>query len=304
MGDSLIEIQRLTKSFGEVSALKEVDLSISDGIFGLIGPNGAGKTTLFRILLNLVQQDSGRARIFGLDVVKDSIKIRKQIGVLHERPTYPPFLSPIEYLSRMSRLYKRQRDPEELLELVGLLSARNRKIGNLSAGMYQRLGIAQSLMGFPKLVFLDEPTSNLDVIGRSEVLDLIMKLNKEDETSFVISSHILSELQTICSNLVFLANGKVLEEGSMTDIIKRHASDRIRIITSDASKLAQILKQVQWIDKIHIAGTSTIIISSTLDLEAVRTRISNIVKDSSLAVYDMSKATDLEEIFKEVIRDV
>ncbi len=303
MGDTIIEIQSLSKSFGEVSALNEVDLAIPSGIFGLIGPNGAGKTTLFRVLLNLIQPDSGTAQIFGHDIVKDTIEIRKQIGVLHEHPTYPSFLSPLEYLSRMSKLYEIQRDPEELLEFVSLLPAKDRQIGNLSAGMYQRLGIAQSLMGYPKLVFLDEPTSNLDVTGRSEVLELIMRLHKDTGTSFVISSHILSELQTICSDVAFLGNGVVLEGGSMMDIMKRHSSDRIRIITSDATQLAHFLEKTSWSERVRIAGASTVTLSSSLELDNVRMKITEIIKNQPLEVFDVHRATDLEDIFKEVIKD-
>ncbi len=201
-----------------------------------------------------------------------------------EHPTYPSFLSPLEYLSRMSKLYEIQRDPEELLEFVSLLPAKDRQIGNLSAGMYQRLGIAQSLMGYPKLVFLDEPTSNLDVTGRSEVLELIMRLHKDTGTSFVISSHILSELQTICSDVAFLGNGVVLEGGSMMDIMKRHSSDRIRIITSDATQLAHFLEKTSWSERVRIAGASTVTLSSSLELDNVRMKITEIIKNQPLII--------------------
>ncbi|MHA1481196.1 MAG: ATP-binding cassette domain-containing protein [Candidatus Thorarchaeota archaeon] len=303
MGDIIIEIRSLTKSFGEVRALREIDLTIPSGIFGLIGPNGAGKTTLFRILLDLIRPDSGSAHILGLDVRKESLAIRKQLGVLHERPTYPSFLTPLTYLSRMSKLYEKQRDPEELLDIVDLLYAKNRKIGNLSAGMYQRLGIAQSLMGHPKIVFLDEPTSNLDVMGRSEMLELILKINKETNTSFVISSHILSELQKVCQNIAILVDGEVREQGSITDIMKRHVSDRIRIITSDATQLSLLLDDVAWAENIRIAGPSSVTFKSSLELDTLTKEIATLVNDLPIEVFNIGRASDLEDIFMEVIQD-
>lgn len=303
MGDTIIEIESLSKSFGSVQALSNVGLKISSGIFGLIGPNGAGKTTLFRIFLNLIRPDSGTVRVFGLDVMEESLAVRKQIGVLHERPAYPAFLTPLEYLSRMSKLYQTQRNPEELLQTVDLLHAKDRRIGDLSAGMYQRLGLAQSLMGSPQLVFLDEPTSNLDVTGRSQILEMIMRLHKDNGTSFVISSHILSELQTVCDSVAFLVAGQIKERGSMLEIIKKYASNMIRIIVSDAAQLASLLVQQPWAESVRVAGASTLTLSSTLELDIVRARVMEAISGHPIEVFDVSRASNLEDIFREVVTD-
>ncbi len=303
MGLPIIQIQNLSKSFGSIDALKGISMNVDKGIFGLIGPNGAGKTTLFRILLNLITPNTGSARIFGLDIVKDSLQIRKRVGVLHERPIYLPSLTPLEYLSQVSKIYDKQRDPHELLEMVGLENAKKRPIGHLSAGMRQRLGIAQSLMGCPELILLDEPTSNLDVSGKSQVLDLIIRIHEELGTSFLISSHVLSELQKICTGLAFLGNGKLLEQGNIAEIMERYSKDRIRIITSDASKLADILRDVSWAENVRVTGISTVIVTSSLDLESVRSSVIDISNHQSIDVFNVGMATDLVDIYTEVFGD-
>ena len=181
---------------------------------------------------------------------------------------------------------------QELLDIVDLLHAKNRKIGNLSAGMYQRLGIAQSLMGHPKIVLLDAPTSNLDVTGRSEMLELILKINKETNTSFEISSHILSELQKICQNIAILVEGQVREQGSMTDIMKRHVSDRIRIVTSDATQLSLLLDDVAWVENVRIAGPSSVTFKSSLELDTLTKEIAALVDGSPVEVFNVGRASD------------
>jgi len=150
MAKRIVLVSGLRKQFGNIAALDGVELEIQSGITGLVGSNGAGKTTLLRVFLGLIRADEGEVSVLDLNVKQHSMEIRRRIGVLHERPVYPRFLTPTEYLETMSRLYPRHRDPAELLELVNLSDARNRRIGNLSAGMHQRLGIAQSLMDIRK----------------------------------------------------------------------------------------------------------------------------------------------------------
>ncbi len=150
-----ISLMNLHKSFRRTRVLNDLSLDFDEGIFGLIGPNGAGKTTLLRIILGLIRPDYGSGKILGLDVIRDSSSIRSRVGVLHERQIYPRNLRALSFLSHVARIYHSSESPTRLLSLVGLQEASKRKIGHLSAGMLQRLGIAQALIGNPEIVFLD-----------------------------------------------------------------------------------------------------------------------------------------------------
>jgi ABC-2 type transport system ATP-binding protein len=302
MTEGIVSVSGVKKTFGTVTALNGVNVEIPLGVSGIIGPNGAGKTTLLLVLLGLVQADEGKASILGLDVQKHSLEIRRRIGVLHEKPAYPHFLTSLRYLETISSLYEKHRNPIELLKIVGLSHAADRRIGNLSAGMLQRLGIAQSLIGFPEIVFLDEPTSNLDVTGRSAVLQLIMDLHKTTNTSFVISSHILSELERVCQHLVFINEGKVIESGKLIDILGRYAADRWRILTSNPEALARALSSRSEFDKIEVTGVNTIVISAKCNLSTMQHELERIAGRDGVEIYDVSKSTSLEEVFKGVSR--
>ncbi|MHA2263756.1 MAG: ABC transporter ATP-binding protein, partial [Candidatus Thorarchaeota archaeon] len=161
---AVISASGLTKFFGTVLALDNFDLEVQPGIFGLIGPNGSGKTTLVRLLLDLIKPQLGSGRILGFDIQEDSLSLRRRIGILHEKVSFPKSMTVFRYLETVRKIYESDASSNDMLSKVGLRNVADRKIGNLSAGMSQRLGIAQALIGQPELVILDEPTSNLDVV--------------------------------------------------------------------------------------------------------------------------------------------
>ena len=206
----IAKITGLNKSFGSVKAIDNLDLVIPRGITGIIGPNGAGKTTLLKILLGLLKPDSGFASVLGLDVTKHSLEIRARVGVLHERPALPKMTTGRQLLKMAGRLFREKKPAEELLDLVNLSEAADRRIDTYSAGMYQRLGIAHALVGNPEIVFLDEPTANLDVVGRDDIVRTLIELNEDHGISFFISSHIMSELERSCHSIAFMKNGKIV----------------------------------------------------------------------------------------------
>jgi ABC-2 type transport system ATP-binding protein len=302
MTETIVSVSGIRKTFGKVNALDGIDVEIPRGVSGIIGPNGAGKTTLLRVLLGLIRADQGNASILGFDVGTQSFEIRKRIGVLHERPTYPRFLTTLRYLETISSLYAKHRAPVELLKTMDLAHAMHRKIGDLSAGMRQRLGIAQSLIGYPEVVFLDEPTSNLDVTGRNTTLQLIMDLHKSTGTSFVISSHILSELERVCHNLVFINEGKVIESGRLVDILGRYTSDRWRILTSSPETLCNVITGRPGFEDAEVTGANAVVLSSSKEIGTLRREIEGIAEEHRLEIYDISKSTSLEEVFKKVSR--
>jgi len=238
--DVIIETRDLVKKYGRVEALRGLNMEVSKGAFGLIGPNAAGKSTTLKILLGLVRASGGEARVFGLDVRRDSFAIRKRVGALHEKPSFPSWVKGLEYVEYLARL-KGVRNPREAafgeLKSFGLGEACDRKIGTYSAGMVQRLGLAQAFVGDPELVFLDEPTANLDPLGRAEFLDMIKERCKSLGVSVVISTHILSELERVCNAVAIIFGGVALEVGSLSDLFEKYSESVYAVESSDDKRL-------------------------------------------------------------------
>jgi ABC-type multidrug transport system ATPase subunit len=299
----MISISEIYKDFGNVIALDGFSLEVEPGIFGLIGPNGAGKTTLIRILLGLIKPDVGKAQIFGLNVAENSLGIRRRIGILHEKPAFPKNMKVLDYLRKVAMIYDSEKSANKMLELVELSYASKRKIGHLSAGMHQRLGIAQALIGNPELVLLDEPTSNLDVTGRDAIIRLIVSLHNELEISFFISSHILSELERACHNIAFVKAGRVVERGTVLEIIEKHTEGWFRIITSDSVAIFQAIEGISGLADASISGANAIIVKLDLDrLKDIQSKIVKISQSLGVKVYAIEKALSLEDAYRGIMK--
>jgi len=293
----------LVKDFEDTRALNNFTIDIGSGIFGLIGPNGAGKTTFLRILLGLIQPDSGTAKVFGLRIDKDSLQIRERLGILHERPIYPKGMTPLSFLNRVRDIYGKGVEPRSLLKLVGLATASKRKIGSLSAGMTQRLGIAQALISEPELVFLDEPTSNLDVAGREEITQLIVNLHNELGTSFIIASHVLSELERICNSVAFIRNGTIIEQGKTLDLIDKFTKNRFKVITNEPRQLALILEKLSIVESVRVVGISSVAFSTKVSQVILEDKIKDAILQSNIQIHSILKSNSLEDTYKEVMTD-
>ncbi len=217
-----IEIKNLHKKYGKTPALRGVNLEIEPCIFGLLGPNGAGKTTLLKILLGLIKPDQGSAKIFGYDCLSQSLEIRKMLGYLGEDHRFYEYMKGKEYLEFIGLIKgltkeKVKLQTKEILEKVKLSEFGDKKIKEYSQGMKQRLGLAQALIGNPKVIILDEPTSNLDPIGRNDFLKIIKEIGEAD-TTVVLSSHILGEVEQVCDSLVFLDKGQIVYQGKWPEL--------------------------------------------------------------------------------------
>jgi ABC-2 type transport system ATP-binding protein len=297
----VVEVDKISKNFGPVQALDELELKIEPGLFGIIGPNGAGKTTLLRILLGLIQPSSGSATVLDMDI-SQSKKIRERIGVLLENPTLPKAMGAREYLSQVIKLYGGNSDPDELLELVGLQDAPNRKIGHLSAGMRQRLGIALAFAGNPELIILDEPTSNLDVPGREQMLDLLSHLYHKSKVSIIIASHILSELEQVCTHVAFMNRGKTVVQGTTDDIIEKYALNRFRIRCSDAHTLTQKLEGKYGIDDIRLLGPNMFSFRYEESIDSIVLPVRQEAESCNIQIHRIEIIASLEDAFREVIQ--
>ncbi len=215
-----IELKDLRFNYGKIVALAGVDLSLGEGACGLLGPNGAGKSTLLRILLGFLKPDRGEGRVLGYDIRRDPFAIRRLVGYMPEDDCLIPGMDAVTFtayfgeLSGMPRQEAMKR-AHDVLFYVGLGEARYRNLETYSAGMKQRLKLAQALVHDPKLLFLDEPTSNLDPQGRTEVLDLIKDISSKKDISVLISSHILTDIEYTCTYVVILNQGKVAAQGDI-----------------------------------------------------------------------------------------
>jgi ABC-2 type transport system ATP-binding protein len=211
----------LAKRYGSVTALGGVDLEVAEGeLVGLLGPNGAGKSTLVKIACGLVRASSGTAEVAGAPA--GSLAARSALGYLAELFRFPGWYRAHELLELHQRLAGSAGGGEEraeLLELVGLTEARERKVEDMSKGMQQRLGIAQALVGAPRLLFLDEPTSALDPVGRRTVRGLLEELRRRG-VSVLLNSHLLSEVELVCDRVVILAEGVVVAAGRTEDLAR------------------------------------------------------------------------------------
>jgi ABC-2 type transport system ATP-binding protein len=225
MTSTTVEAVRLTKHYGGRSAVDDVSFSASQGeIVGLLGRNGAGKTTTIRLLTTVLKPTSGEFSIAGHPSTS-STEIRRCVGVLPESSGYPSHQTGGEYLRFYARLYGLSRSQArslsaELLAAVGLEDRSRSRISTYSRGMRQRLGIARALINNPVVVFLDEPTLGLDPAGQAQVLDIIRNIAKARDATVVLSTHLLPEVEQVCSKVVILHHGRVLMSESVGEVIK------------------------------------------------------------------------------------
>lgn len=252
----------LRKSYGARPALLGLSFSLKAGrVLGFLGPNGAGKTTAIRILTTILEPDSGDFTVSGIDS-KHPERIRSKIGVLPESLGFPKNITTIEYLTYFGGLYgltkteARQR-ALSLIGEVGLGKRARSLIGTFSRGMRQRLGIARALINDPVVVFLDEPTLGLDPRGQVELLSLVERIARKRNAGVILCSHILSEIQGICDDVIILNFGQVVAQGTVTEVIERSQRNfiassavKIRVALSSVADARKVLASMPTISKV------------------------------------------------------
>lgn len=240
MNETVLQTINLTKKFKNKVAVDKVNITLCRGdIYGFIGRNGAGKTTAMRLILGLAFPDEGDVVFFGGE---EKSKARKKIGSLIEAPGIYKSCSAYENMKRFSILYGgTDEDIKRNLELVGLSDTGNKKVGQFSLGMKQRLGIAIALLGNPEIMVLDEPVNGLDPEGIKEIRDCILRLKEEKGVTFLISSHLLDELAKIVTKYGIINDGRLVEEIAAEELEKRCESG-LKIIVDDGEKAEEILR--------------------------------------------------------------
>ena len=243
----ILTIANLKKRFGDKVVLDGVSLSVpKKSVFGFIGKNGAGKTTTMKAVLGLLEADEGEIYVAGERVTYGQTGTNKYIGYLPDVPEFYDFMTANEYLQFCGEMAGMRKEEikercEEMLKLVGLSEEKHR-IKGFSRGMKQRLGIAQALLGRPKLLICDEPTSALDPVGRKEILDILMAV--KEETTVIFSTHILSDVERICTDVAFLNDGKIIMQGKMDEIKEKNKSEDM-ILEFEKEEEAKRLKKAQ-----------------------------------------------------------
>lgn len=247
MEGPVISTSKLTKFFGEKCAVYRLNMQVpKSGVFGFLGPNGAGKTTTIKMLVGSLRATYGTATIFGLDIAEDHVEIMKKVGYLPERLIAYNYMSVLAFLSYMGRLFglSRQQANErakELLDWVGIGNKAMNKVGSLSAGEMQRLGFAHALVNDPVLLILDEPTTNLDPVGRVELLAKIQALVATKQKTVLVSSHILPEIERICNYVGIINNSEIVAQGKISELTSNQDDD----FTLKVSKPKEFLKQIK-----------------------------------------------------------
>jgi len=262
----MIETKRLTKYYGNLAALVDLDLEIMEGeIFGFIGPNGAGKTTTMRILATLLEPTSGSAFIDGLDVTKEGKKVRRVVGYMPDFMGVYDDLKVFEYLEFFAAAFgidrrKRKAIIEGVLELTDLKSKREVDVDNLSRGMQQRLGVARVLIHDPKVLILDEPASGLDPRARIEIRELLRELKRMGKT-IMISSHILSELEEICDRIGIIEQGRLVFSGTLEEIVRRlglHSTVSVKVLNNH-QKAVELLSALPQVQQVQVNGDCIVV---------------------------------------------
>ena len=250
MIEAAVQVRGLTKVFPvpwrrqTVVAVQNLDLKVDSGqVYGLLGPNGSGKSTTLKVILGLVSPTKGESRIFGRD--SGEVGSREAVGFLPENPYFYQYLTGEETLRFYGKLAglrgrKLAARTNELLALVRLEQARDRRLGGYSKGMLQRIGLAQALLQEPRLVILDEPTAGVDPEGSHEIRDLILALKKRGIT-VLLSSHLLAQVQEICDRVGILAQGQLVREGRLADLLA--VSNRIELILENPT--GDVLQQIR-----------------------------------------------------------
>jgi ABC-2 type transport system ATP-binding protein len=295
-----IEVSALTKLYGSQKAVDDISFRVHPGdILGFLGPNGAGKSTTMKILTGYIPQSSGTATVCGFDVTTQSIEVRKRIGYLPElNPLYTDmfvkeyllFSAEVQGLSKESN-----RRVEEMIERVGLTPERKKKIGQLSKGYKQRVGLAQAMLHNPQVLILDEPTSGLDPNQVIEIRNLIKEIGKDKTVLF--STHIMQEVEAMCNRVVIINKGKLVADSPIEQLYSNIRSEMVIKVEFKQAVKESLLKQIEGVNKVVQKG-NTYQLHTTGDM---REALSALAMQQQWIILSMSKENEsLEEVFQKL----
>lgn len=297
--NKIIETTNLVKQYKKTKVVNQLNLSVEQGdIYGFLGPNGAGKTTTIRMLLGLIKPTSGDVRIFGKNLLENRISILSEVGSLVEYPSYYGNLTGYENLEAIHKLLriKDKNQINEVLNIVGLMKAKDKLVKNYSLGMKQRLGIGLALLNSPKLLILDEPTNGLDPAGIQEVRELIKGLPSRYGITVMISSHLLSEVDQMANKVGIINEGNLIFEDHIQELRKKSAS-KINIRVNDPNLAQTILNKEGW--NVFLNENKEIVLNENEDSKIAY--IADKLMRQQLAIYRIQEEKQsLEDIFLQI----
>jgi ABC-2 type transport system ATP-binding protein len=299
-----IKVENITKLYGAQKALDNVSFEIKSGeIIGFLGPNGAGKSTLMKILTCYIPQTSGKAEVCGFDVSEQSLEVRKQVGYLPEHNPLYLDMYVKEYLSFIGGLHhipNREARVKEMIDIVGLQVEQNKKIGALSKGYRQRVGLAQALIHNPKVLILDEPTSGLDPNQLEEIRNLIKETGKEK--TVMLSTHIMQEVEAVCDRVIIINKGQIVANDQTQHLQESTRQKQVLRVEFDKEISKNQLKKIAGVSEVQQLQGNTWLIETNTDQD-IRKEIFNYAVSNGLSVLALQKEEQkLEEVFKQLTK--
>lgn len=293
MNSPVLELKNISKKLKGREILKNINLSVSPSeIFGFLGPNGAGKTTTIRIITGLIKPDTGSITICGHSLEREFSDAMSKVGCIIEGPDLYKYFTGMENLQQYADMKNVKKERiYEVLEMVGLQNRANDKISTYSLGMRQRMGIAQALLGKPKLLILDEPTNGLDPSGIAEFRQLVRKLAYEEGMSVFVSSHILSELQMMCDTVAIVKQGEVIRTAKVEEI---HNDNVIEWQFTDVNKAVEVLK-LKW--NIEAKQTKKNVIRASIGKNDIEQINRSFINEGLIISYCTAIGSSLEDLF-------
>lgn len=307
--DSVIKTIGLGRSYDQVVALRDLNLTVPrNSIFGFLGPNGAGKTTAIKLLLGLSRPTQGRAVIFGMDSVRDSLAVRTRIGYLAQDPRFYSHLTARETLEFTARFFYKgpsvaiQDRIEETIDLVGLRDKADRPIKGFSGGERQRLGIAQAQVNYPDLLILDEPAAALDPLGRRDVLEVMERLRPY--TTIFYSTHILDDVQRVSDHVAILDRGRLVANAPTSELLDGSGADEITV-RGDGETTAAMLRALPWVTDVRALpsnGSTTLTVGVSDDEAAESQLLRTVLAQEDVVVTNFGrKRFNLEDVFLRLV---
>ncbi|HVA97866.1 MAG TPA: gliding motility-associated ABC transporter ATP-binding subunit GldA [Bacteroidia bacterium] len=297
-----IKVNNISKKYAEQLALDSVSFEINSGeIVGFLGPNGAGKSTMMKIITCFIPQTSGSATVCGFDINEQSMEVRKNVGYLAEQNPLYLDMYVKEYLGFIAGLHKLKNVPQriaEMIEITGLQIEQKKKIGALSKGYRQRVGLAQALIHDPKVLILDEPTTGLDPNQLAEIRQLIIKIGKEK--TVMLSTHIMQEVEAVCDRVIIINKGKIVADKPTEQLQKTPESEQIITVEFDNKPAENSLQNIENVTNVtHLSGNIWQL--STHSAADIRPLIFQYAVKNNLTVLAMNKEErKLEDVFKEL----